>query len=93
MKKFLLVTVPIGFVLGLLLATIVAPKMVYYWYTPPQGTGLSCAPAVEWALMQVVKFQLAFMVIGGVLGVIVSYLLRGKKPVATTTSATPPPKA
>lgn len=83
MKRFLMITVPIGFVLGLILATIVAPKMVYYWYTPPTGTGLSCAPAVEWALGQVVKFQLAFMVIGGVLGGVLAYVLRPKTPAGT----------
>jgi hypothetical protein len=56
-----------GMALGFILATLVGPRFLSWWYEPPSKLAISCGPSVESALGQFVIVQLVTAFIGGIL--------------------------
>ena len=89
MKRVFVLYIPLGMLLGFIAATLVGPRMISWWFTPPAGVGVSCGPSVEMGLSQFLSFQLGLMITGGLLACGVAWLLRKKKPVASAPPAQP----
>jgi len=74
-----------GALVGVVLATWVAPTFLIWWFTPPTGLSMTFdAPkAIQWGMSRMVRAQVTGLVLGAALGLFVAILLRRK-------SATPP---
>jgi hypothetical protein len=56
----------VGVALGFLLAGLVGPRLISFWYQPPSKDAFSCASSVENALTQFVWLQLGCAALGGI---------------------------
>jgi hypothetical protein len=74
-------------------ATWLAPKLITYWYAPPEvagGTNVpNCTPYVTAAMHHLVLFQLGATAAGAVVGLIIGVLLRRRTPPAVPASTAP----
>ncbi len=70
------VEVAIGVSIGLIIACLNGPALLSLLYTPPSGDSLSCGPTVNNALAYFVKLQLLFGLIGGVVLLLGSFVVR-----------------
>jgi len=76
----------VGALLGVVVTTWVGPRVLTWWFTPPAGMMLTnAAEAVRWGMDRLVTAQIISLLIGAVLGLVASVLLRRK-------SDTPPPR-
>ena len=66
----------IGALVGLVIACLNGPGLVSLLYTPPSGDTLSCGGPVTNALSYFVKLQLVSGLLGGVLLLVASFLVR-----------------
>jgi hypothetical protein len=57
--------------LGALLSSYLAPKIIAWWFDPPVDIGVNCRGAVEWSMAKLQVTQFWGLVIGLVLGLIV----------------------
>ena len=60
-----------GALLGCLLATWLAPKVIAWYFNPPAEMGFNCVVPIQWALK---RFQIAQLV-GAGLGALIALLL------------------
>ncbi|MFZ5896568.1 MAG: hypothetical protein ACOY0T_36270 [Myxococcota bacterium] len=65
-----------GLALGFIVATLVGPRFLSWWYEPPSKLAISCGPSVESALSQFVVVQLVSAALGGVLVCLVAFYAR-----------------
>lgn len=75
MKKFLGVFLS-GLGLGFLLASLVAPQIISWYFEPPVEIGVNCKPAVEWALQKLVYVQWFSGPIIAVLGSVIYFFVK-----------------
>ena len=69
-----------GALLGIALATWLAPGMISWYFNPPVETGgFSCNTAISWALRRLQSAQLWGIGVGGVLGLVVYGLAQRKR--------------
>jgi len=94
----------LGWVLGLgvvfaVLATLIAPSVLGWYFTPPEGgvVMMKGDDAVRWGIHRLIQAQVLAFVVGGVLGFVVSMRFRPRTarssalPGSSTTPATPAP--
>lgn len=62
----------------LVLGTLLAPKMLSWWFTSPVPVPISCTPAVEWTAHRLIDTQLWSILIGLVAGLGVALGTRKK---------------
>ena len=55
----------VGVALGFLVACLLGPRVISFWYQPPSKDAFSCAGSVENALTQFVWLHLGFAALGG----------------------------
>src|SRR4051812_44232813 len=71
------------------LATLLAPSVLGWYFTPPQGgvVMMKGDDAVRWGMHRLIEAQFIAFVIGAVLGLLIGVKLRRKSP------GLPPPRA
>jgi hypothetical protein len=81
--------------IGDVVATLIAPNVIRYWFAPPVQAGanalLNCEGALAWGMDSLIKVQIGFAAGGIVLGLIVSLLLwrRERRKQAEAKTAAP----
>ena len=53
---------------GALLSTWLAPKVISWYFNPPAQFGVNCVGPIEWAMNRFCNAQIAGIVIGGIVG-------------------------
>ncbi|HET9954882.1 MAG TPA: hypothetical protein VFQ61_10275 [Polyangiaceae bacterium] len=66
----------IGLVAGVVGASVFGPSMISFWYEPPSKDAFSCASSVEQALKDFLKLQLGLALVGALVLVLASFLVR-----------------
>ena len=73
-----------GAVIGAALAAWLAPGVIAWYFNPPvEMGGFSCNVPIAWALKRLQRAQLWGVIVGGVLGLVLSGVVqrrRGRKP-------------
>lgn len=61
--------------------SLVAPKVITWWYDSPAATPITaaCVPAIDWAIRLLQRAQLVSLILGAIAGLIVARLFR-KRP-------------
>lgn len=54
----------LGGILGLIITSIVAPKLIIWYYTPPSQIPFNCKPSMEWAFDILNKAQVIGVLVG-----------------------------
>jgi hypothetical protein len=87
MRRVLVWVLGLGLVFAVI-ATLVAPSVLGWYFTPPEGgvVMMKGDDAVRWGIHRLVQTQLIAFVIGGVLGLVISWRFR---PRAGTPDALP----
>jgi hypothetical protein len=67
-KRALWLTV-VGALVGALLSTWVAPKMIAWYWTPPAQMGITCVEPINWALNKLQIAQAVGIGLGAVAGI------------------------
>jgi tellurite resistance protein TehA-like permease len=79
MKRTAISTLISALVFGIL-ATLLGPKMIAYWYTPPVPTAFACTEQINWAMHRLIWTQLIGTGLGFVIGLVLGIVFRSKKP-------------
>lgn len=87
-----LLQIQIGAVLGLLGWTLLGASLLGWWYTPPAGEAMSCAPTVRQALQDFARYQAIAAGVGAVVVIVVGTLVRRNR-VAPAPDVPAPPAA
>jgi hypothetical protein len=68
-----------GAIIGIALATWLAPGLIAWYFNPPVETGgFSCTTPIQWALRRLQAAQLWGVGVGGVLGLALYGIVRGR---------------
>jgi hypothetical protein len=86
MKRTAITTLVCGILFGIL-ATWLGPKMIAYYYAPPVPTAFACNDSIAWAMNKLVLTQLIGTGLGFVIGLILAFAFRSKKPAVVPTAA------
>lgn len=60
-----------GAVVGGILTTWLAPSAIAWWFKPPANIGINCSEPIEWALHRLQWTQLAGILFGALIGLII----------------------
>jgi hypothetical protein len=69
----------LGIILGFVSMSFFAPKLIVWYSKPPFAPGVDCTPAIDWGLSQIIKWQVAGMVVGSLALWGLSVLVRRKR--------------
>ena len=98
MRRFFLFIVSLALV-GDVIAILVAPKMIHYWFEPPVQAGataaFNCTGALDYGISKLLAVQMWATVAGAVLGLILAIVFwnRGRKQAAVGAPAATVPTA
>ncbi len=59
----------VGALIGGVLSTWLAPKMIAWYFTPPAQMGFNCVDPINWALHKMLVAQLSGIGVGAICGV------------------------
>lgn len=59
--------------LGIIGASLLGPRAITWYFTPPIEAYLNCGPATSWAMDKLLIMQLVFFVMFGVIGLISAF--------------------
>jgi hypothetical protein len=62
--------------LGGVVAGWVAPKMIGWYFTPPVNIGINCTAPIDWALSHFQMAEMAGIIIGAIVGLVIFILFR-----------------
>ena len=69
-----------GAIIGIALATWLAPGMIAWYFNPPvEMGGFSCTAPIQWALRRLQAAQLWGVGVGGVLGLILFGIIQARR--------------
>ena len=88
MKRFLW-TISLGSLAGAIFFAWLSPQIISWYFTPPANMGLTCAPAVEWALLTYRKVIFIGLLIGAMVSMILFFAFRSKMAQSAAKSAQP----
>jgi hypothetical protein len=88
MTRTLLWILGLGLVFAVL-ATLIAPSVLGWYFTPPEGgvVMMKGDDAVRWGIHRLVQAQLIAFVVGGALGLVISWRFRPRTARARSLSA------
>ncbi len=72
----------------LVLGTLLAPKMLSWWFTSPVPVPISCTPAVEWTAQRLIETQMWSILIGLVAGLGTAFYTRKRAAAAAQATLT-----
>jgi hypothetical protein len=64
-----------GALLGAVLATWVAPRVIVWYFDPPAQFGFNCRAPIEWSLKRFQISQMVGIIVGGIGGLALSLTL------------------
>ena len=67
-KKSALWLTVVGSLIGAVLSTWLAPKMIAWYFTPPAQMGFNCVDPIQWALGKLQVAQAFGILLGAALG-------------------------
>ncbi len=79
MFKSYLTGISFGALASLILMSWIAPRTIGWYFEPPVEIGVNCRPAADWAMGKLLIAQVISVIVGGVVGLIATYLLVRKK--------------
>lgn len=71
MKKILIISLTT--ILFFILTSWLAPQAIGWYFDPPVNIGINCRAAVEWAMTRLVYIQVMSILIGVVVGSLISF--------------------
>jgi hypothetical protein len=91
MRRVLVWVLGLGVVFAVL-ATLIAPSVLGWYFTPPQGgvVMMKGDDAVRWGMNRLIETQVIAFVVGAVLGLVIALRFRPKT--ATAAELSPPSK-
>jgi hypothetical protein len=91
MRRVLVWILGLGVIFAVL-ATLIAPSVLGWYFTPPQGgvVMMKGDDAVRWGMQRLIQAQVIAFVLGAVLGVLIAWRLRERK---TGSAELPPPRS
>jgi len=78
MKKLFWVAASGGF-FGALLTGWLSPHIIVWYFSPPADIGISCQPAVEWAIQVFRKVMLTGVLLFSILAVILNFAFSARR--------------
>lgn len=75
-----------GSLIGVLITSWLAPKMIIWYFTPPVDYGFNCSAPITWALMRLRYVQLVGLASGAVLGLVSMLVWSRRRRAALKTS-------
>ncbi len=69
----------LGIFLGFVLISFLGPRLIIWYSKPPYAPGVDCTPAIEWGLSQLIKWQVAGMLVGSLALWGLSVIVRRKR--------------
>ncbi len=82
-KRSALWLVVVGSLIGAVLSTWLAPKMIAWYFTPPAQMGFNCVEPIQWALGKLQTAQFVGIVVGAAGGFAIYFGLFRKKAAAS----------
>jgi hypothetical protein len=73
----------VGALLGAVLSTWIAPKMIAWYFSPPANMGINCVDPIQWALGKLQIAQIVGVVLGALLGLVAYFLRFRQRPAAS----------
>jgi hypothetical protein len=73
----------VGALLGAVLSTWLAPKIIAWYFTPPAQIGLTCVEPIQWALGKLQVAQAVGLILGAAAGIFAYFSLFKRKKTPT----------
>jgi hypothetical protein len=70
----------IAALIGALLSTYIAPKVIAWYFDPPVDIGVNCRPAVEWSMSKLQLTQFCGLAAGFLIGLTLMILITKTTP-------------
>ncbi len=90
MRRFLALAFGLA-LLGDVVAMLIGPKMIHYWFEPPVQAGVNaafnCTGALDYGISKLISLQIGCAIGGLTLGLIIAAVLRFKRPAAAPATA------
>lgn len=77
--RSLVVILVCGLIAGAV-ATLLAPKFLSWYATPPVPIGVSCDMAISWSMEKLILFQALGLGAGAVIGAMIGFKMRKRPP-------------
>lgn len=68
-----------GALLGAVLTTWLAPKVIVWYFEPPAQYGFNCRAPIEWSLHHFQVTQIVGIVLGGLIGLLLGFTILKRK--------------
>jgi hypothetical protein len=81
--KWLLGSTVFGMVVTGAGVSLCLPRFFSWYFEPPASIGVSCSGAVRWAVERVLQVQFFALIVGGIIGFVLAFMLRKRqKPIS-----------
>ena len=84
--KFVLLMIAIGIVTTLAIVSIYMPRMILWYFDPPQPMGITCTSSIRWAVDRLLVTQLYSIGVGAVIGLLIGLKFARRKPVSVSSN-------
>lgn len=69
--------------IGAIVASLFAPQLIAWYFTPPVEPYLNCSPATTWAMNKLIMIQVISLIFFGMIGLFLAARMRTHKPAPT----------
>ena len=76
MRSRILWSMGTGALVGELLFSWIAPKVIAWWFNPPVQFGINCVEPIQWALKRLQWAQLVGLLAGAISGLVLYLMFR-----------------